>query len=372
MVRRVRLGRRHDRGRPLPTKVRWTGPPPLLMVATVVALAVTPFLDDDPAPPAQVTTAAETTTSTYSSEPQAEPEAQSRAEPPADPHAGHPSQPPASNRGGLAVHKRKSAKPAPAEIGVASMNMLHDLAPAQAGVDARRLVRNPRIDIVGWQEAEPFHPLLHSLAGWGTRTFPWSDGSSELAVSWRRSKFRLVDSHQRAAIGGVSARQGAYPFGDRSVAVVTLEHRRTGKRMVIIDAHLPPAIEDLHRPGRWRPTLNAQRGRTQLRGIARVWREAKARWVLATGDFNFDAGADLRHRIPGGPSRTLGPIALSSYQALGVRSLVPTYPSNGRHIDYVWVDREAHRLGRVEFLGQTVIRGLNSDHNALLVRLAIS
>ena len=93
--------------------------------------------------------------------------------------------------------------------------------------------------------------------------------------------------------------------------------------------------------------------------------------MVGTGDFNFDAGADARHRAEGGPRQALGDQAVSSYQRLG-RDIAPTFPENGRQIDYVWADRKAYADGRMRFTRHWVLGGLNSDHNALVARLRLS
>ena len=354
MVRRVRLGRRHGRERPLRRTHRWAGPPPLLLVATVAALLVTPFVDDDPAPPPQITTAAVTTTSPRSVEP----------------HTVRP-QRVAGSRGGQASRGIAPVHLKPAYVGVASFNMFRQLSAAHAHQDALRLTRRAGVDVVGWQEADRFTGVLHHLPGWRTRTFPFGKRSSELAVSWRASEFQLVSARQRQVAHGVSYREGRYPFGNRMVATVTLRHRDTGRVLTVVNAHLPQKIEDLSRPGRWTPTINAYRARNQLDRIAGIWRTVPGRWVVGTGDFNFDARADAVHRPAGGPRRVLGPIAVSSYMELGMK-VAPTFPENGRNIDYVWADRTAYADGRMRFAGQWVVGGFRSDHNALLARLVLS
>jgi endonuclease/exonuclease/phosphatase family metal-dependent hydrolase len=351
VFRRVRLGRRDDSRRAL----RWAGPPPLLMFATVAALLVTPFVDDGGEPPAQITTAAVTTTSPRSVEP-----------PPIRPQRV------AGSRGGQATRGIAPVRPKP-QVGVVSMNMFRDLSRRQAAADARRLTRSRDVDLVGWQEAEAFGPVLRGLPGWRTATFSYAGEPSELAISWRKSTFRLVAAWQREVAPGTEGRVGRVerPFGVRLVAVVTLEHRETGRRLTLIDVHLPAFTENLGRPGTWRPTVNAAQARRELQGVAAAWRDIRARWVVGTGDFNFDASADAVHHAPGGPLRALGPRAVSSYQVLGTR-LPPTYPGNHRHIDYVWADRKAYAEGRIRFAGQQVVGGLNSDHNALLATLLLA
>ena len=350
MVRRVRLGRRHDPERPLP-RLRWAGPPPLLMIATVVALAVTPFVDKDPSPPAQITTAAVTTPSARAVEPRT-----------ADPQRV---------AGGQGTRGVAPVRLKPAYVGVASFNMFRKLSVEHAHQDAMRLTRRAGVDVVGWQEADRFAGALHDLPGWQTRTFPFGKRHSELAVSWRASEFRLVAAHQRQVALGVGYREGRYPFGNRMVVTVTLQHRTTGRLLTVVDAHLPQKIEDLSRPGRWTPTINAYRARNQLHRIADIWKQAPGRWVVGTGDYNFDARADAVHHPAGGPRSALGPIAVSSYMKLGMH-VPPTFPENGRNIDYVWADRQAYADGRIRFAGQWVLGGFNSDHNALLARLVLS
>jgi hypothetical protein len=324
------------------------------MIVTVAALLLMPFVNDDPEPSGSIATAAVTTTSPRSVEPRT-----IRPQRVAESRAGQAAR-------GVAPVRLK-----PVHVGVASFNMFRKLSGAHARRDALRLTRRPGVDVVGWQEADNFVGVLHHLPGWRTRTFPFGRGSSELAVSWRASEFRLVSAHQRQVALGVSWREGRYPFGNRMVATVTLRHRETGRLLTVVDAHLPQKIEDLARPGRWTPTINAFRARNQLHRVAETWRHAPGRWVVGTGDFNFDARADARHRPAGGPRRALGPIAVSSYMKLGVK--VPaTYPENGRNIDYVWADRHAYAEGRMRFTGQWVLAGFHSDHNALLARLVLA
>jgi endonuclease/exonuclease/phosphatase family metal-dependent hydrolase len=324
------------------------------MFATVAALLVLPFVDEDPQPPAAVSQVAAATPSSR----------------PIEPRTVQP-QRIAGSQGGRVSRGIAPVRLKPVRVGVASFNMFRKLSAAQAHQDAMRLTRRRGVDVVGWQEADRFAGPLHHLPGWQTRTFPFGRRHSELAVSWRASEFRLVSAHQRQVALGVSWREGRYPFGNRMVVTATLEHRATGRLLTIVNAHLPQAIEDLDRPGRWTPTINAFRARNQLHRIRSLWRQAPGRWVVGTGDFNFDARADAVHRPVGGPRRVLGSTAVSSYMRLGT-GLPPTYPGNGRHIDYVWADRRGYADGRVRFAGQWVVGGLNSDHNALLARLVLS
>lgn len=361
MVRRVRLGRRDA-----PERARkWAGPPPLLMLATLVGFGVVPFLDH-PAPAPAPEPRMAVVSSDVHTHPLAVPDAD--RPPAAMPRPGQSGQ---SGQAGQLTHGIRPVQLKPLHVGVASMNMFRKLSPAHARADARKLTRHAGVDVVGWQEADRFGAVLHSLPGWDTKTFPFGKRNSELAVSWRSSEFSLVSAQQRQVALGVSWRQGRYPFGNRLVAVVTLEHRETGRLLTVIDVHLPQAIEDLDRPGRWRDTINAFRARNQLQRIASTWKTAPGRWVVGTGDYNFDARADARYRPAGGPRRALEGTAVSSYQALGTDVATTHWPT-GRRIDYVWVDRAAYRQHEIAFAGQWVLGGFHSDHRPLVARLVLS
>lgn len=358
MVRRVRRGRRDDVRR---RRAAWAGPPPLLLLVTVLGVLVAPAVADDPPtdPPADPSAVhADPPTSAAATPRSIEPRLVRRVE--------------TSSRGGRAATGADVAPLQPAvDIGVASMNMLRLLTPEQARADARRLTADPAVDVVGWQEAQRFRSVLRSLPGWRTATFERRGDISELAVSWRADRFRLVRSKLVYGIPGVRPDEGRYPFAGRRIAIVTLEHRESGRRLTVLDAHLPTMIEDEGVPGRWAATLNASRARQHLARIARAWSRVGSRWVVGTGDLNFDARADARQRSAGGPIRMLGRVAISSYQALGART-PPTYPELQRRIDYVWVDRAARREGRMEFLRHWVLPDFNSDHRPIVVRLRLT
>lgn len=350
----VRLGRR-DAPSPARKQSSWAGPPLWLILVTLLGLLVAPFVDHEPAESKAELTA----TTSYAVSPRfLEPQLIRRQVlPPA--------------RGGVAASGLKPVTLKPLDVGIASMNMFRQLSSAQAEHDARTLTGQSGVDVVGWQEAFPFTHVLRGLRGWDTKTFSVGRRTSELAVSWRSSKFKLVSSRQLNVARGVSAKVGRYPFPNRQVAVVTLKDRVTGRLLTILNTHLPWAIEDLGRPGHWTPTINTLRARRQLSRLAETIGRAEGRWVIATGDFNFDAGADSRYQPPGGPVRALGDVATSSYQQLG-REVSPTFPENGRRIDYVWANRAAYHDGRIRFTKQWVLGGLYSDHNALVTRLRLS
>lgn len=347
----VRRDRREARRRPS----RWAGPPPLLLLATLVGFLVAPLIDHDPAAePAAQGAIVSVAATPRSVEPRI---------------IRQPVQP--SSQGGQASKGVKPLRLAPLDVGVASMNMFRKLSSAHAAQDARRLTARPGVDVVGWQEAEDFGGVLHHLPGFATKTFPYTGDNSELAISWRSSRFRLVAADQKRVAYGVSSAEGRYPFGNRLVAQVTLEDRETGRQLTVINVHLPQKIEDFdHRPGHWTDTINAFRARNQLQRLASIWGQAQGRWVIGTGDFNFDARADAANRPAGGPIRALRTTAVSSYEELGLK-VAPTYPENGRNIDYVWADKGDYRSGRIDFTGQWVLSGFHSDHRPLLTKMVL-
>jgi len=328
---------------------RWTGPPPLLVLATALAFVLAPLVSGQDAG--------------YASDP---------GEPPGDAQASltaaapvvPPVGPPPAAAPGAVIERRDL-------IGVATLNQYRRLSVEQAAADARRLTSLPDVDVVGWQESQRFGPVFAGLRerGWATRQFP--NGARELAVSWRRDEFQYVSASSRLVAYGVDQVTGRYPFGHRYIIRVTLRHRQSGRLLSVINTHLPQKIEDLDRPGHWTTTSNAARARFQLERMTREWREAPGRWVVGTGDYNFDHRADARTRLPRAPGRALGGVAISSYAVLGAGGLRTTHPPTGRHIDYVHAARSDLRAGHLEFLGQRTLGGLNSDHRPLLVRLAL-
>ena len=182
---------------------------------------------------------------------------------------------------------------------------------------------------------------------------------------------KLVGADQRLVARGISDETGRYPFGDRYAIRVTLRDRDTGELVSVLNTHLPQAIENLDKPGHWRPTYNSARARTKLTRMARMWDRAPGRWVIGTGDYNVDARAEARERPVGGLSRMFAGRAVSSYAVLG-KDIAPTHPISGRQIDYVYAARKDVRQERLKFIDQRTIPGLNSDHRALLVRFALT
>lgn len=340
----------------------WAGPPRLLIAATVLGFAVSPMLSSagEDGDPGRGAGAVRLSSVTGSAPLTSSGDAARRA---AAPVASAPEEVAATPARKVRVPRRV--------IGVVTFNQYRKLTTAQALRDARTITRNRAADIVGWQEAWDSGPVFADLRtrGWATKRFP--RGAQELAVSWRQADFAFVGADQRQVAKGVDDGRGRYPFGDRWALRVTLRDRASGELISVLNTHLPQAIEDLDRPGRWRPTYNSARARAQLTRLARMWDRAPGRWVVGTGDYNVDAGAESKVRPQGGLSRMFAGRAVSSYSVLGLKGLGDTHPVSGRHIDYVHAARKAVRQGRLEFQDQWTIPRLSSDHRPLLARIKL-
>ena len=210
MVIRVRPGRRQD----LRRRFTWSGPPPLLLLATVLGVLVAPAVADD---------APRSTAIPHAAPPAAESPAPRSVEPRIVRQVELD-----RTRGGQSAGSVAPVKRAIDVIGVASMNVLHTQSTSAASADVLRLIDRPGVDVVGWQEAQDVGAVLHGLPGWTTATFPEKGGFAELAVSWRTTKFKFVRAKIVDAIAGVDAGTSDFPFGSRQIAVVTLEHRASG------------------------------------------------------------------------------------------------------------------------------------------------
>jgi hypothetical protein len=332
------------------------------VVATIVAFLLAPLLSDNE--PATADPGARTAAATT---PHSSPElSRDDARP-----SAQPSEPDSQADRKAAPEKRKKPEVRPTTIGVASFNEWGELPMSELLSDAHRITSLSTVDILGWQEAIRSHPVFADLAhrGWVTRQLPGH--ARELAVSWRKSEFALVSTSYRLVAHGVDHAYGRYPFGNRYVQRVTLRQRDSGQLITVLNTHLPQKIEDLDNPGHWLQTSNAARARFQLGRMIRDWNAAPGRWVVGTGDYNFDARADRQEHPKGGPRRALGPVAVSSYGALGFDGIGPSHPPTGRYVDYVQAARPDLHAGQMKFVGQRMITGLYSDHNALLARILL-
>lgn len=368
---------------------RWSGPPRLLLLATVVLYGVavatsqagvslpigdTAQLTANELSSTPTSTPDPTADETEQADPSTSPSASPSTSPSASPSASSETRPDEARGRTESAQPRhaaeQTAKHPSRRIGVASFNAYRQLSLAQTIEDARDLARRDWVDIIGWQEAYRMggvRPALRKL-GWRTEWAP--GGADELAVSWRTDQFRFVRSDRRRVAPGVAPNH-EHPVSDRYVLRVVLQDRATQRTLSVVTTHLPQAIESEGRPGRWRATPNAERARNQLAAVAEVFDNSPGRWVLGAGDMNFDVRSERRAHPRGGPTRALRGRATSSYQALGSKGLL-THPVSGRNIDYVYAATPAVKQQRVEFLKHLTVGGLHSDHRPLLARLKLN
>ena len=268
--------------------------------------------------------------------------------------------------------KRTNVSGTRGNIGVATYNMFVELTPALASRDARRLTERADVDIVGWQEASGFSSVYKDLAGRGWTTVQPGRGS-ELAVSWRTSKFTLVDSRSVKVANGSSSTEGENrPFPARYVLKVVLQ--RTGAhpdQITVLDNHIPAYIERfrINKPGTPYANLNADVARTHLRVIAAMVKASTTRYTTVTGDFNWDFVADQKTLNPAFVEGRIGEVAVSGWEAFGIEHRPITHLPSKRRIDYVFIAKNSP----ANFRRQRVLTSrYHSDHRPVLVRLSLN
>ncbi|MDP2773600.1 MAG: hypothetical protein Q8O61_08580 [Nocardioides sp.] len=259
-------------------------------------------------------------------------------------------------------------------IGVASFNAWRLLGRKGAKADWDRITGSSEIDLIGWQESKStiwadLYPDYRAR-GWETWHWPDVDGPRSVAVSWRAGTFELVGTgYARMHRGGYPSETDA-PFPARWVVRVTLRHLESGMVVTLLNTHANQTIETGHG---WEDNLNAERARVHYRKLARLYAEAEGDVVIGTGDFNWDYADDSTYRPTGGISRTVARQAQSSYAALGLDGVVPTYES--RWIDYVWLAHSSLRRrdgsGTAQFARHRSMAGFASDHRPLLARIRL-
>ena len=216
----VRRDRREARRHPS----RWAGPPPLLLLATVLGFLVAPLSTTTPR-----TSRRRGPRSSASRPPRAR-SSPGSCGPGAAVHPGRPGQ-----------HGVKPLRLAPLDVGVASMNMFRQLSSAHALQDARKLTSRPGVDVVGWQEAEGFGGVLHRPAWLRDQDVPLR--RRQLRARDLLAQLEVPPGRGGPEAGGVRRQlcEGRYPFGNRLVAQVTLQ---AGVRPAADRDQRAPAAED--------------------------------------------------------------------------------------------------------------------------------
>lgn len=265
------------------------------------------------------------------------------------------------------------------DVGVVTYNAYIHLRPAQLRSDMLRLVSRSDVDIVGWQEANKMlvrprkgPSAIEALRQRGFETVTF--GAAKEPISWRASDFELV-STSRHYMCDAAPRRASVRFPPKWVNVVTLRDRRTGFTLSVTNVHVAHSAEAWQsRPGRFSRLVTATCAKTIYSRLAQLWPTLPGRYVIATGDWNFDYKTDSRRRPHGGMSHVLGPLTVSNWQALGYRKRTRTVtmrqdPRPARLIDWVLVNREDVAAGRIGLHSHAVLQRYHSDHRPVLVRM---
>ena len=258
-------------------------------------------------------------------------------------------------------------------VGVATYNMFRRLPTAQAAADARRLTADPEVDVVGWQEADPFRRRLHDLPGWTTATFGADPGAAELAVSWRSSEFRLVSAAHAQGRARPELARGPLPV--RQPLCRRRPPRAPRDRPDPHRARHPPAAED--RGPRPTPAAGLDDQRDPGPGPA-------ATASPTSGGTRPAAGSSARATSTSAPAPTRRdrPSAARGRRFAAGRSPPTSCWATDRRA-HAPPDRAQHRLrlarparpgrpDRIDVRSQRVLDGYHSDHRPLLARLRLS
>jgi endonuclease/exonuclease/phosphatase family metal-dependent hydrolase len=258
-------------------------------------------------------------------------------------------------------------------LGVATFNAFVGLSIDKARQDAQTLTAVEGLSLIGWQEVNVNAAAALGLAerGWDTVQPLRANGSAhELAVSWLASDFTLVSSLMARMHPDSDRTDGDNrPFPARWVLKVVLQ--RTGPHpdlVTVLNTHVNHRIERWQsEPGEPFDNLNAARARSHLRKLRDMIATSDSRYTLVLGDFNWDFAADQHTKHPDFLHGTVGEVAISGWESLGVAGQAPSHPYSGRRIDYVYLTRTSPAA----FLDQCVVDGFNSDHQPVAARIVL-
>ena len=245
-----------------------------------------------------------------------------------------------------------------ASFSVASLNVKFLLSKADAQQDIDTMIGNGA-DIIGLQEMgqRARHDLVRSISGFGN-FIPTTEARS-LPIIWRESLFSLLDSGS-VQVAQPDNRQTGWGW----ISWVKLTHIPTGKTVIVGNNH---AVSQVEARGRY-TSEPALQGRVQMHqdhmtGMRDFVNNRTAEGLIfMLGDLNFNFRTDAVVRNPAAP-----------YSKLNTAGMVATYrdsmPQGGTHmgggrlIDYVMYEKAKSVAPRE----QRIVRGLNTDHNGVLV-----
>jgi hypothetical protein len=237
---------------------------------------------------------------------------------------------------------------------IASANIKFSLSKEESLQDLGTVIENGA-DIIGIQEMR--HDILGDIPGYGNHV-P-SGESRALPIIWRESMFGLLD---KGSIQVITPDNRSTGWG--WISWVKLTHLPTGKIVIVGNNHSCPTVENR---GRYRLDAQGQH-RVQMHqqhmaGMRDFVNDRTAEGlVFQIGDLNFNFRTDSVVRHPDGPYVKMNSAGMSA----SYRVIMPeggTHRGGGRLIDYVMFERAKP----LEVRSQRIIRGLNTDHHAVLV-----
>lgn len=259
-------------------------------------------------------------------------------------------------------------------VGAVTYNSFVELSGAQARRDVRALTARSDVDLIGFEEANPFGEVYRELPGrgWGIVQKQFHGGSfAEVALAYRQSRFTFVDSTMTKMHDDSRKTNGDNStFPGRYVLRVTLATNTAEPALLeVFVTHVNQHIErwDDRAPGVAYQNVNARRAKKHLGKLAAMLASSTARYTVVLGDFNWDYVSDQKTLKPNFVEGRLGGLAVSSWESLGVHNKPPTHPPSHRRIDYVFLTRTS----RAGFRSQDVLGGYRSDHRPLLTRIAL-
>lgn len=269
-----------------------------------------------------------------------------------------------------------------ASFGVVTFNLLNTRAVTAAGrirvrADVRRLAGTTGVDLIGFQEARPFLPMLRATlhrSGWQL----FAPRGIEDPIAWRSSAFSLDTDRARSAqvwamSPGVDREIQGFP--DRFLTRVLLRHRPSGRTVEVFNTHVNQFIE---RSGLPRHNVNWRWADLHLARLGTHVAHSHADVTVGTGDFNVDAVHDAQVRDPRLPFRRFAPLMESNYRLLGIpRGHTalggPLGPPS--RVDYVFL-KNGNLVGarmRSQAVLTTYRHGPNaSDHAPVLVQFSVT
>lgn len=261
-------------------------------------------------------------------------------------------------------------------VGVASYNVFLDLTFDQQKADLDRLTSNPRVDVIGFQEAADAKTLLDRLpTGWAYYMAKPDGNGREVPVAYRTTRFTFVSARTVKMHDGMEAlvkNPGPLDraFPPRFTTEVVLTETKSGQSFTVFDTHTNQRTEafQIGKPGVAWNNINAAAAKTHFKTMTDMVKDSKSRYVVVVGDLNWDYVADQIKRPAGFVEGTLGTVAVSSYESLGLGTLPPSAPDSGRYIDYVMLTKAS----KAAFTGQDILFGYNSDHRPVLATIALN